>query len=136
MSVEGLEKFTADLTRFQQEIMPGEHAKFCKRISFGLLKDIVQGTPVDTGLAKGNWQVTPGESATGTVETLDKEGSLTIATGSGLISAIDPMKQIVWISNNLPYIESLEDGHSKQQAPHGWVELALQKVKMQAEGII
>lgn len=135
MSVEGLSKFTADLTRFQQEIMPGEHAKFCKRIAAGVWKDLINGTPVDTGLAKANWQATNGEAATGTIETTDKDGSATIAAALATIAAADPLKEIMYLTNNLPYIESLEDGHSKTQAPHGWVESALVKVKLQAEKI-
>ena len=33
----------------------------------------------------------------------------------------------IWISNNLPYITALEDGHSKQ-APAGMVALSLAEV--------
>jgi hypothetical protein len=131
MSAKGLAAFRADLTRFQKEIMPNEHAKFWRRVSLGILKDVIQGTPVDTGLAKGNWQTTGGEPASGVVETLDKNGSESIAKGQSVIMKTDPVRQVLWITNNLPYIEALEDGHSGQ-ARNGWVELALLKVKRRA----
>ena len=38
----------------------------------------------------------------------------------------------IWISNNLPYIEALEEGHS-QQAPHGMVALSLAEAEQGLE---
>src|SRR5690606_23664498 len=110
-------------------------------------------TPVDSGRARGNWQVTIGTPASGVVPVSDKQGGQTIAKGTETINAIPPF-DVVWITNNMPYIEVLEyglfnppdpgpskdprpdrkgrvlvkDGYS-QQAPQGMVGVTLAELR-------
>lgn len=72
------------------------------------LQGLVLGTRVDTGRARGNWQVTEDAPAQGYQEELkDKAGGETIARGSrvALHATLDRM---VWIHNGVPYIGYLE----------------------------
>ena len=41
----------------------------------------------------------------------------------------------IWISNNLPYIETLKHGHS-QQAPKGMVKLLIEEVNLKMDAPI
>lgn len=87
-----------------------------RRTALDALRRIVRRTPVDTGRARGNWQVSLGEPAQGQLATLDTKGGATIAAGQqklaqiGLGVATGELPPIVWISNNVPYILVLEEG--------------------------
>jgi hypothetical protein len=90
---------------------------------------IVLATPVDTGRARGNWLPsigTPREEAL--LDKFDPSGQNAIAEAVALVSSVKP-GDTVYISNNLEYIQALNEGHS-QQAPAGFVEKAVQAVKV------
>ena len=98
-----------------------------KKLALDIYRDVIAGTPVDTGRAMNNWNLsiaTPDRSVTeqggvvNAVQTIKQTGAL------GELASLKPF-QTVWISNNLPYIMELEEGHSRQ-APNGWVERAVQ----------
>jgi hypothetical protein len=86
---------------------------------------IIKDTPADTGRARGNWQASVGRGATGEVSVGNAR--------SGEAKAIADVDQTVrvavgdlyYLTNNLPYIERLEYGWSKQ-APGGMVRKNLQ----------
>lgn len=71
------------------------------------LRDVVLGTRVDTGRARGNWQVDEGNPPTGQVERLDQTGGVTIAAGANEIGGASG-KDIIWLHNGVPYIDILE----------------------------
>lgn len=85
---------------------------------------VVIATPVDTGRARSNWQVELGQAATGVVDALDKSGQSALAQGKKVIDTYKSGSSLN-ITNNLPYIERLNDGWSAQ-APAGFVEKAVQ----------
>lgn len=84
-----------------------------KRVGFGLLKGVVMKTPVKTGLAQGNWYVGIGSVVTKTGGS--KGAGPSLARGRK-IGSMDKL-QAVYISNSLPYIAALENGHSTQSSP-------------------
>lgn len=91
-------------------------------IYFKGLRDVITGTPVDKGRARSNWFLTVAKSSSQT----------TTSTKRSAIKSLEPMPNVVlnkkiYLSNNLPYIEDLEFGHS-QQAPRGWVRKAVIKI--------
>jgi hypothetical protein len=92
------------------------------------LGSLVDRTPVDTGRAKGGWQVGGGERPPDslTKEHVDPDGAATKATGQAIIAAI-PAFMPVFISNYVEYITALEDGHS-QQAPNGMMAATLNQL--------
>lgn len=94
---------------------------------------VVLATPVDTGRARSNWQASLNAPATGTREAY-VEGSSGSSAGANAQAAIDQGKTVigatkngdaVHLTNNLPYIGRLNEGHSAQ-APAGFVEEAIQ----------
>jgi hypothetical protein len=76
------------------------------------------------GRARANWIPTLGTPASEPVERIDKQGSATIALLAG-VTADYELGQTIWISNNLQYIQRLNEGHSTQ-APAGFVEMAIE----------
>lgn len=92
-----------------------------QKVALEALNRVVMRSPVDTGRFRANWNVSFGSPDLATTERKDKPGQETIAKGSALIDSLDRLNQ-VWISNNLPYANRLENGWSKQ-APAGMVAL-------------
>ena len=86
-------------------------------ISLQLLNEIVQRSPVDTGRFRANNQVSIGSPEYSVTDATDKSGGATLQQGSAVIAQGKPFS-VIYIQNNLPYAEALEDGHS-QQAPSG-----------------
>jgi len=105
------------LSAFDEEIQPYLNI-VVRKFALEALKRVVMKSPVDTGRFRGNWSVSFGSPIAGE-DTTDKTGDTTIARGSAVIDKADA-KQIVWLSNHLPYASALENGHS-QQAPAGVV---------------
>lgn len=92
---------------------------------------VVIATPVDTGRARANWQVELGQAASGVIgdpgnkkEAFDKSGQGAVSEGRKVIAGYKSGTSVN-ITNNLPYIERLNDGWSAQ-APSGFVEKAVQ----------
>jgi hypothetical protein len=128
MSVKGLKAFTATMQSFPGATIK-QHNDYCKKIANELVDGIVLNTPVETGLARGNWQQTIGSPASSTVADIDKSGSSTVSKCKSVIMSSNPISDVLWLSNRLDYIEPLEDGHSGQ-APVGMVEVTLQTIKI------
>jgi hypothetical protein len=102
---------------------------------------VIFRTPVDTGRARANWQATLSAPASGVIDSEDK-------TGESAMAAVRSESEKTWsdddrsffLTNNLPYIEALENGHS-QQAPAGMVAITIaefeglaEQVRSQVEG--
>lgn len=100
-------------------------------ICMSLMRDVVAGTPVDTGRARGNWQASIGSPADGTLEKTDKNGGTTINKGAKV--AKDATGNVFYLTNNLPYIYRLEFEGWSNQAPQGWVRTAVQRAKAIAD---
>lgn len=129
MTTSSLPQFQLDLKNFAEKLVPEEHAKLVKKIAFELFKRIVEKTPVDTGRARANWSIEVGPAAPGdTTINVDPDGTATINRALDGIDMADPSVQIIWLYNNLPYIEALENGHS-QQAPVGMVAGSLNEIQ-------
>lgn len=137
-----LAHFERTLTNFAKTLPTELLVPFHKRISLDALARVVAKTPVDTGRARLNWQLTIATPAQGSLLGADvfkvpapaapisAESSTAFANGSAAISGLQPFA-IVWLSNNLPYIQRLEDGWSKKQAPGGMLGLTIQELQAQ-----
>lgn len=107
-----------------------------RRVAVAVDAAVVQGTPVDTGRARSNWQAELDKPAEGTVGTLGGvrkgfEGTggavaaRSIAAAKAVIAQYDgDTNKEIHLTNNLPYIGRLNDGWSAQ-APAGFVEDAV-----------
>jgi hypothetical protein len=75
------------------------------------------------GRFKGNWQMSIGSPATGSLDVIDKDGSATIAAHGGIVGAAKA-GGVYYMMNNLPYAKPIEEGWSRQ-APVGLVALTV-----------
>lgn len=84
---------------------------------------VVSSTPVDTSRARSNWTTT-----INTVSTTQREADQAAKSNAeieAVVSQTISIDDTIYIANNLPYIERLNDGYSAQ-APAGFVEEAVQ----------
>jgi hypothetical protein len=114
-------KFNREMDRFAKTVMPRELVLFQKKIALDALARIIMRTAVDSGHARGNWQVTIDVSTEEELDVLDKNGAATLAAGVAELEALG-FGSVVFLTNNTPYILALEHGHSKQHA-EGMVEV-------------
>ena len=97
--------------------------------TIGVFGSVIKMTPVDTGRAKGNWQCTVGTPAIGETDRVDNSPLNDIgASSDDMLIANTPRHagSKVYLTNNLPYIEKLEYGHS-MQAPSGMVRISIER---------
>ncbi len=97
-----------------------------RRVALAVDTAVVLRTPVDTGRARANWQVNIGSPAVGEVATPGSpdQGSATALTAAQSTIATYKGQGNIHITNNVPYIGKLNEGHSRQ-APAGFVEAAV-----------
>jgi hypothetical protein len=124
-----------DISKFIDKTTKNADAKV-RVICLDLLTGIVMKTPVDTGRARANWQASIGAPTMTQLETLDKGGEQTISASQDAVSQAPG--NVFWITNNLPYIASLEyglysDGPKtiggfSRQAPKGMARLTIDEV--------
>jgi hypothetical protein len=132
-----LEEIDAFLRKVEEQVGI-EVLTFQKKIALDVFSGVVLMTPVDTGRARGGWQI--GINTRVTAEgNADKSGGSTIRTGSARIGLLSDYGTI-FITNNVPYITTLDqglfvppdsnkvvDGYSKQ-APAGMVDVTLNRI--------
>lgn len=103
-----------------------------RKVAVAIDQTVVLGTPVDTGRARSNWQVSLDNPADGTraafspgteQSTSGANARAAIAEGRATIAKHQD-GQAIHITNNLPYIGRLNDGWSAQ-APAGFVQDAV-----------
>ena len=94
-----------------------EVVKRVRTIALALLSEVDQRSPVLSGRFRGNNIVSIGSPVYATSVDVDPGGNETIRRGMAALSGLEPYTQ-VFIQNNLPYAERLENGWS-DQAPTG-----------------
>jgi len=108
-----------------------------RKIALTAYDGVTKKTPVDTGRARGNWNFSVGNADT----TVSSEG-FGKSTGSHVNSSTPPSSpkapkitlkkgdglEDIYITNNLPYINILESGNSKQ-APKGMVDVTMNEIR-------
>lgn len=105
-----------------------------RKIVIDAYSDCILMSPVKSGRFRGNWQTAIDVIPAGTLERLDPSGQIAIAdvTNAALVTELG---NTVYMANNLPYAERLEDGWSKQ-APAGMVKLTIQRWQPIANAVI
>ena len=86
-------------------------------IAMQILTAIDIAAPVDTGRFRNNNRVSLQHPDFGISDNVDPNGTIAVQRGIGVISKAANYG-VIYIQNNLPYAEALENGHS-QQAPTG-----------------
>ncbi len=107
-----------------------------KNIVFDVFDGVVSNTPVDTGRARGSWNIGIG-AIDPKVLPAKKKGArpyplqTAYRRNFGRAAGMN-QNTVAYISNSLPYIIYLEEGTS-DQAPAGMVKLTLQELKIALE---
>lgn len=118
--------------------------KLTRKVALAADQAVVSATPVDTGRARSNWIAQIGAPASQVIEPY-APGEAGSTGNSNVQAATDQAEQVIsgynygeeiHITNNLPYIQRLNDGHSAQ-APANFVEQAvLEAVRVVTSGRI
>lgn len=132
--------FTADLNRFIN--LTEQKMNLVYRVTaLELFNRIVLRTPVGNpdlwknppgpnaeryvgGRLRANWQFTLGQPADGVKDTTNysgNEGAVAAQLGTPGVN----IHHVVYFTNNLPYAQAIEEGHSYRQAPQGMVKVTL-----------
>ena len=120
--------FNLDISNFIDKTSKTADAEV-RKICLDLLTGIVLKTPVDTGRARANWFTSIGNPSANITEATDPSGSSSISSSMSAISKATG--NVLWITNNLPYIYRLEfEGWSKQ-APAGMVRVTANDIARQ-----
>ncbi|MDH0157355.1 HK97 gp10 family phage protein [Stutzerimonas stutzeri] len=122
--------FSGDIRSFTTKTTQA-HGKIARVATLELFSGVIRATPVDTGRARGNWQTSVGAPVNGEIA---REGD---AAALAEVEAKTPQGagQVTYLSNNLPYIDELERGSSKQ-APEGMVRKNMDRVQRMVETAI
>ena len=114
-------QFEIDMAKFSKQTEINLET-VVKRVSFDVYNKAKQNTPVDTGRARGSWNISEEYADLSTLPEGEYPTGTTNAVGS--ISGKDE----VHISNNLEYINALDEGRSRQ-APSGMVDVTIAQVE-------
>jgi hypothetical protein len=107
--------------------------KLIRALALEVAKRVILRTPVDTGRARGNWNLSVGEPDFDTSKHNAPKGQAPIRRAMARLQGVEYGDE-VWLANGLPYINALEHGHSKQ-APTGMVKVTMAGVRALAEQI-
>lgn len=93
-----------------------------------LFNRVIQKSPVDTGRFRANWNCSIGSPDLSTSQAIDPSGSGAISKATSTVVSYTLNGQSVFLTNNLPYADRLENGWSKQ-APNGMVRLSVMEIQ-------
>ena len=124
------DKFSVELDKVFDQLKNNTQ-NFKRTFALNILSRIVYRTPVDTGRARANWQVSNVSPNTNERKRFKKNQPNAVATDTVARGQknIDKNKegQSIWIANNLPYIQRLESGTWSKQAPQGMVAISIEE---------
>lgn len=127
----GIKGFKRSLKAFADSIGVGVETAV-RKISMQTFSGIVLKTPVDTGRARASWVI--GINRPLNSPDFPEGRKMSAAEAQSIanrqLATLGRLKpyDTVFISNNLPYIEYLEDG-SSEQAPSGMVAVTLAEIE-------
>ena len=115
--------WTIDPRKFGDDVRAA-HRTLVQKTAIAVDQQLVQKSPVDTGRFRGNWQAGVGSAPTGELPVRPAEAAIAEAVQ---VARSAPDFPVVFLANNLPYAQRLNEGHS-QQAPAGFVEASIDSV--------
>lgn len=126
----------------QIRIIVGGLEQFSERqiiqLSLEVTANLIETTPVDVGWARANWVPTIGQPYEVEVGQPNDSADVSAARrkqieGKVALRGYKLTKGPIFVSNNVPYIQKLNEG-SSQQAPAGFVQMAIQKAIATVQG--
>jgi len=121
-------RFSVDLRKFD-DLTKEQAAALLRKVAFQLLGLIVTKTPVDTGRAQNNWQVSVDTGSREAVIAGKRSKAEIEAEALSALAFVKPFSTVL-LYNNVEYIVFLEEG-SSGQAPRGMVQISIQEVENQ-----
>lgn len=95
-----------------------------KRIAFSIQGKLIHANPVDTGWSRANWLISIGTPPPSPVPSKGVPATSGQSAGQARLLTYKINQGTIWIGNGVPYIQKLNEGHSKQ-AEAGWVQHAI-----------
>lgn len=103
--------------------------KLVRAVGLEAHRRLIRRTPVDTGRAKGNWNVGVGEpDRSEDPESKDRSGGQALQRGASRILAQFRAGDRLFLTNAVPYVPELEKGSSKQ-APNGMIAVTVAEMR-------
>lgn len=110
------------------ESLEGFTEKLIKRLALNVTANLVEDTPVDTGWARANWVPQVGSPRSSPAGTRAAAEAGSIDRGPQISGQADiflyKLGPAIHITNNVPYIKSLNAG-SSTQAPSAFIQAAI-----------
>jgi hypothetical protein len=98
-----------------------------RKSTFGVMREVIEKSPVDKGTFVANWQPAIGVVPAGTLDVTDPTRGATLAKVEAVAEAMK-VGDVAYLANNLPYGPRIEyEGWSKIKAPQGMVRLSVQR---------
>lgn len=114
--------------RIVVQSLNGFTEKLVRRLTLNVTANLIEDTPVDTGWARANWVPSIGAPRRQTAGTraAAEDGRIDLGpqTSGQLDVAAYKLGPAIFVSNNVPYIERLNSGSSRQ-APAAFVQAAI-----------
>lgn len=117
--------WSKSLSGFAREVERTQNKRL-RAAALQALTGVIERSPVDTGAFRGNNRVSVGspddgydENASDSLPQGATHGVEAFDEGFQIIGQVRDAFGVIYIQNNLPYAEALENGHSKNQAPAG-----------------
>jgi hypothetical protein len=119
-------QFNKALEVAAKKLIDEEVLDLIKAVCLETFRRIVDRTPIDTGRARGNWQVEINKQAATTIIDPNLWDEV-FERGAKIIETMPPFS-VVHITNNVEYVYYLEYVRRSQQHPEGMVEITLQEM--------
>lgn len=126
----------ANRMNFTSDHLVGQVQRMVRSVALAVHQTVVLGTPVDTGRARGNWFVSVGGAVFNNQDPtfVDQQASHSTRRRQATQHSLDQGAPVIatwrlgagdiFVSNGVPYINSLDQG-SSSQAPAGMVQRAV-----------
>lgn len=130
--------FKDDIEKFRKKTEKKMNKTF-RGTALSLFSKIILRTPVGNpsqwetkyppkgyvgGRLRANWQASINSPKSGELDRIDESGGSTIADANSA-TAKAKIGDSLFMVNNLPYAQAIENGHSRSQAPAGMVRVTI-----------
>ena len=112
--------FALDIEKFSKDVGL-EINLVVRKISLDAYTRVTKKTPVLTGRAMANWNLSVGN--------IDDTTTQSVIPQTPMLSKNTGLTKAIYITNSLPYINRLEHGWSKK-APNGMVGVTMNELKV------
>lgn len=111
--------FQSEIKEFRRKVEKAADLVF-RGTALEIFSKVVKRTPVKTGRLRGNWQCEINAIPIGEVDSTPAQALTKIVKITGQMKFTDS----IYLINNLPYVEVIENG-SSEQAPQGMVKITV-----------